>query len=94
VWRCRRPRTATAPADDTPELFQLLGDRREHLAGRDLARDHRLGIDPVDAGPLENGKALGPDGSPFAVAYSADQLAQLVAAGAAYDVDRGRPCDS
>ena len=38
----------------------------------------RLGFDPVDAGPLENGRALEPDGSPVAVTYSADELARLV----------------
>jgi predicted dinucleotide-binding enzyme len=38
----------------------------------------RLGFDPVDAGPLANGKALEPDGSPFAVTYNAEQLAELV----------------
>jgi len=39
----------------------------------------RLGFDPVDAGPLENGLALEPDGSPIATTYSADELAALVA---------------
>ena len=39
----------------------------------------RLGFDPVDAGPLENGLALEPDGSPIATTYSADELAKLVA---------------
>jgi 8-hydroxy-5-deazaflavin:NADPH oxidoreductase len=38
----------------------------------------RLGFDPVDAGPLENGPALEPAGSPVAVTYSADELAKLV----------------
>jgi predicted dinucleotide-binding enzyme len=38
----------------------------------------RLGFDPVDAGPLKNGLALEPDGSPIATTYSADQLAQLL----------------
>ena len=38
----------------------------------------RLGFDPVDAGPLENGVALEPDGSPFATTYTADQLTNLV----------------
>jgi predicted dinucleotide-binding enzyme len=37
-----------------------------------------LGFDAVDAGPLANGKALEPDGSPFAIAYSADELSKLV----------------
>jgi predicted dinucleotide-binding enzyme len=38
----------------------------------------RLGFDPVDAGPLKNGLALEPDGSPFAVTYIADELAERV----------------
>jgi len=38
----------------------------------------RLGFDPVDAGPLKNGLALEPDGSPIAITYSADQLSKLV----------------
>ena len=40
----------------------------------------RLGFDPVDVGPLENGVVLEPDGSPFAVTYTADELASLVGA--------------
>jgi predicted dinucleotide-binding enzyme len=39
----------------------------------------RIGFDPVDAGPLEEGLVLEPDGSPFAVTYSADELSSLVA---------------
>ena len=39
----------------------------------------RLGFDSVDAGPLENGLALEPDGSPIATTYSADELTKLVA---------------
>jgi predicted dinucleotide-binding enzyme len=38
----------------------------------------RLGFDPVDAGPLKNGLALEPDGSPIATTYSAGQLSKLV----------------
>jgi predicted dinucleotide-binding enzyme len=38
----------------------------------------RLGFDAVDAGPLENGQALQPDGSPFAITYRADELSKLV----------------
>ena len=38
----------------------------------------RLGFDPVDAGPLRNGLALEPDGSPIAATYSADQLSRLL----------------
>ena len=40
----------------------------------------RLGFDAVDVGPLENGRMLEPDGSPFAVTYSAEELSELVAA--------------
>jgi hypothetical protein len=38
----------------------------------------RLGFDPVDAGPLEHGAALQPDGSPFAITYTADELRDLL----------------
>src|SRR3954447_10740370 len=38
----------------------------------------RLGFDPVDAGPLENGVVLEPDGSPFAVTHDAGELRELV----------------
>jgi 8-hydroxy-5-deazaflavin:NADPH oxidoreductase len=38
----------------------------------------RLGFDPVDAGPLANGAALEPDGSPIAATYSADELSKRV----------------
>jgi predicted dinucleotide-binding enzyme len=38
----------------------------------------QLGFDAVDAGPLENGVALEPDGSPFAVTYSGDELRELI----------------
>ena len=38
----------------------------------------RLGFDPVDAGPLKNGVALEPDGSPIATTYSAQQLGKRI----------------
>ena len=38
----------------------------------------RLGFDAVDAGSLENGLLLEPDGSPFAVTYTADELRALI----------------
>jgi predicted dinucleotide-binding enzyme len=38
----------------------------------------RLGFDAVDAGPLADGVALEPDGSPFAVTYSAAELTDLI----------------
>jgi predicted dinucleotide-binding enzyme len=39
----------------------------------------RLGFDAVDAGALDHGLALEPDGSPFAVTYGANELSHLVA---------------
>ena len=38
----------------------------------------RLGFDAVDAGPLANGLALEPDGSPFAVTYDKDELREVI----------------
>jgi predicted dinucleotide-binding enzyme len=38
----------------------------------------RLGFDAVDAGPLEAGLALEPDGPVFGVAYSADDLSHVL----------------
>jgi predicted dinucleotide-binding enzyme len=38
----------------------------------------RLGFDAVDAGPLEAGVALEPDGPAFGVAYTADELSNLL----------------
>ena len=53
------------------------GDDR--LAVREVMRlVDRLGFDPVDVGPLENGQALEPDGSPFAATYTAEELSRLV----------------
>jgi 8-hydroxy-5-deazaflavin:NADPH oxidoreductase len=53
------------------------GDNR--LAVRRVMRLlNRLGFDPVDAGPLKNGRALEPDGSPIATTYTANELARLV----------------
>ena len=53
------------------------GDDR--LAVREVMRlVDRLGFDPVDVGPLANGVALEPDGSPVAVTYSAEELSELV----------------
>jgi len=37
-----------------------------------------LGFDPVDAGLLASGVALEPDGSPFAVTHTADELTELL----------------
>jgi predicted dinucleotide-binding enzyme len=52
------------------------GDRAAVAATMGLI--DRLGFDPVDAGPLEHGVALQPDGSPFAVTYTADELRDLL----------------
>jgi predicted dinucleotide-binding enzyme len=38
----------------------------------------RLGFDAVDAGPLEAGLALEPNGAVFGVSYSADDLSNLL----------------
>jgi len=38
----------------------------------------RLGFDAVDAGPLEAGLALEPNGTVFGVSYNADQLSNLL----------------
>jgi predicted dinucleotide-binding enzyme len=38
----------------------------------------RLGFDAVDAGPLEAGLALEPNGAVFGVSYSADELSSLL----------------
>jgi predicted dinucleotide-binding enzyme len=75
----RRPRGATDRV-----AIAAAGDDR--MAVRAVMRlIDRLGFDPVDAGPLDNGVVLEPDGSPFAVTYSAAELANLV------DVDRDAP---
>jgi predicted dinucleotide-binding enzyme len=38
----------------------------------------RLGFDALDAGPLEAGAALGPDGPVFGVAHTAEELSNLL----------------
>jgi hypothetical protein len=37
----------------------------------------RLGFDPVDAGPLRNGLALEPDGSPIAETYTVEEVSRV-----------------
>jgi hypothetical protein len=61
-------RIAVAAAGDDPDAVRAVMDLVD-----------RLGFDPVDAGSLENGVALEPDGSPYAVAYTAAELAQAMA---------------
>lgn len=64
-----------------PDRIAVGAAGADRLAVRGVMRlIDRLGFDPVDVGPLENGKVLEPDGSPFAVTYSADELSNLVAA--------------
>jgi predicted dinucleotide-binding enzyme len=53
-------------------------DMRAVAAVTQLVDD--LGFDPVDAGPLANGRLLEPDGSPYAVTYTAADLAAALAA--------------
>jgi predicted dinucleotide-binding enzyme len=69
----RRPRAA-------PDRIAVGAAGDDQIAVRAVMRlVDRLGFDPVDAGALDNGVALEPDGSPFATTYSADELADLVA---------------
>lgn len=63
-----------------PDRIAMGAAGDDRLAVREVMRlIDRLGFDPVDAGPLENGLALEPDGSPIAPTHTADQLAKLVA---------------
>ena len=68
----RRPKGA-------PDRIAIGAAGNDRLAVRAVMRlIDRLGFDAVDAGPLENGVLLQPDGSPFAVAYDRDGLRELV----------------
>jgi predicted dinucleotide-binding enzyme len=68
----RRPKGA-------PDRIAIGAASEDRLAVRTVMRlIDRLGFDAVDAGPLKNGVALEPDGSPFAVTYSADELSNLI----------------
>jgi 8-hydroxy-5-deazaflavin:NADPH oxidoreductase len=60
-------RVAIAAAGDDPEAVTAV-----------MQLVDRLGFDPVNAGPLENGLALEPDGSPVATTYTAEQLSNLI----------------
>jgi predicted dinucleotide-binding enzyme len=65
----------------SPDRIAVGAAGADRLAVRRVMRlIDRLGFDPVDAGPLENGAALEPDGSPFAVTYAVDELSTLVGA--------------
>lgn len=62
-----------------PDRIAIGAAGDDRLAVRKVMRlVDRLGFDPVDLGPLENGLVLEPDGSPFAVTYTADELSKLV----------------
>jgi 8-hydroxy-5-deazaflavin:NADPH oxidoreductase len=66
-------------ASGAPDRIAIGAAGDDRLAVRTVMRLlDRLGFDPVDAGPLKNGLALEPDGSPIATTYTADQLAKLV----------------
>ena len=68
-------------APGSPDRIAVGVAGADRLAVRTVMRlIDRLGFDPVDVGSLENGVALEPDGSPFAVTYTADELSGLVAA--------------
>ena len=62
-----------------PTRIAIAAAGDDRLAVRRVMRlIDRLGFDPVDAGPLSNGLALEPDGSPIATTYNADQLSRLL----------------
>jgi 8-hydroxy-5-deazaflavin:NADPH oxidoreductase len=62
-----------------PERIAIGAAGDDQLAVRMVMRlVDRLGFDPVDAGPLKNGVALEPDGSPIAPTYNAEELAKRV----------------
>ena len=66
-------------AKGAPDRIAIGAAGDDRLAVRTVMRLlDTLGFDAVDAGPLENGVHLQPDGSPIATTYSADQLAKLV----------------
>jgi predicted dinucleotide-binding enzyme len=68
----RRPKGA-------PDRIAIGAAGEDRVAVRAVMRlIDRLGFDAVDAGPLENGVALQPDGSPFAVIYNGDELRELI----------------
>jgi predicted dinucleotide-binding enzyme len=65
--------------EGAPDRIAIGAAGDDRLAVRKVMRLlHRLGFDPVDAGPLKNGRTLEPDGSPIATTYSADELSRLV----------------
>jgi hypothetical protein len=64
-------------ADEAPDRVAIGVAGDDRLAVRKVMRlVDRLGFDPIDAGPLQNGLALEPDGSPIAQTYSARELVE------------------
>jgi predicted dinucleotide-binding enzyme len=64
---------------DAPDRIAIGVAGDDRVAVRAVMRlIDRLGFDAVDGGPLENGLALQPDGSPFAVTHSAAELSSLI----------------
>jgi predicted dinucleotide-binding enzyme len=62
-----------------PDRIAVGAAGEDRLAVRAVMRlIDQLGFDAVDAGPLENGLALQPDGSPYAPTYSADELSNRI----------------
>jgi predicted dinucleotide-binding enzyme len=73
-----------------PDRIAVAAAGDDRSAVRDVMRlVDELGFDPVDAGPLANGELLEPDGSPYAITYSADELADLVTTAGAGDQSGG-----
>ena len=64
-------------APGAPDRIALAAVGDDRLAVRTVMHlIDRLGFDPIDGGPLANGKPLEPDGSPYAEPLSADALAK------------------
>jgi hypothetical protein len=65
--------------DGAPDRVAIGAAGEDRVAVRAVMRlIDRLGFDAVDAGRLENGLGLEPDGSPFAVTHSAAELSNLI----------------
>jgi predicted dinucleotide-binding enzyme len=64
---------AREPGDPDRIAVAAAGEDREAVRAV-MALIDRLGFDPVDGGPLANGKLLEPDGAPYAETYSAAAL--------------------
>ena len=68
-------------SEDAPDRIAIGAAGDDRVAVRAVMRlIDRLGFDAVDAGQLENGLALQPDGSPFAVTHSAAELSKIILA--------------